>query len=89
MERISVRYEGRVQGVGFRATARAIAGRHSVTGWVRNEADGAVHLEAQGPSRVVEGFLADLRSQMGQLIRSTQTAPIPLVEGETGFDIRR
>jgi acylphosphatase len=89
MDRVSVRFEGRVQGVGFRATARSIAARHHVTGWVRNEPDGSVQLEAQGRSSVVEGFLSDLRTHVGQFIRSTQSCPIPILEGETGFDIRR
>jgi acylphosphatase len=88
MERVSARYEGRVQGVGFRATARATADRHHVTGWVRNEQDGSVRLEAQGPRQAVEGFLADLRGQMGQFIRHSQAAAVPVNEGESGFDIR-
>jgi acylphosphatase len=89
MERCSVRYEGRVQGVGFRATARALADQHRVTGWVRNEPDGSVQLEAQGPPRVLEGYLVDLRGHMGQFIRFQQSSPIPVQQGESGFEVRR
>lgn len=60
-----VYYAGRVQGVGFRATAASIARRYSmVRGWVRNLPDGRVELLADGPEVVVEAFLADVRSQM-------------------------
>ena len=60
-----VYYSGDVQGVGFRATAAAIARRHpSVRGWVRNLSDGRVELLADGPASVVEAFLADVRTKM-------------------------
>src|SRR5262245_4151279 len=42
MERRQIRFHGRVQGVGFRVTARAIADEFAVSGWVRNEPDGTV-----------------------------------------------
>lgn len=88
MERVSVRYHGRVQGVGFRATAKSTANRHSVAGWVRNESDGSVQLEVQGSPPVLAAFLADLRARMGAMIQTAQVCPIPLTEGETGFSIR-
>ncbi|NJQ97304.1 MAG: acylphosphatase [Hydrococcus sp. CSU_1_8] len=56
MERFSARYVGRVQGVGFRATARSIALGHGVTGWVRNEPDGSVYVEAEGDEIALKSF---------------------------------
>jgi Acylphosphatase len=47
MERRRIVFSGRVQGVGFRATARAVASRFEVTGWVRNADDGTVEMEVQ------------------------------------------
>lgn len=89
MERLSARFEGRVQGVGFRATTRSIASRSGVTGWVRNEPDGSVQLEVQGPHQNVQGFLATLRDQMSGFIKRDHVQPISLVEGERGFEIQR
>ena len=89
MERLSVRFEGRVQGVGFRATARAIAGRHHVTGWVRNEADGSVQLEVQGPRTQIQGFLATVRNTMSAFIQRESVETINPVEGERAFEVRR
>jgi len=45
---------GRVQGVFFRASTRAEAGRLGVQGWVRNEPDGTVRLLACGDSDAVD-----------------------------------
>jgi acylphosphatase len=60
-----VRYSGRVQGVGFRATAVAVSRGHAVRGWVRNLSDGRVELLADGTPAAVEAFLAELRAEMG------------------------
>lgn len=76
-----------MQGVGFRATTRTIADRTGITGWVRNEPDGSVQLEAQGPD--VDGFLATLRAQMGKFIVRDRVTIIPRVEGERGFQVQR
>lgn len=47
-----------VQGVSFRWYTRQEAERLGLVGWVRNEADGTVRLEAQGPEEDVEELLA-------------------------------
>jgi acylphosphatase len=66
-----VYYAGDVQGVGFRATATALARRYpAVRGWVRNLADGRVELLADGPDQAVESFLADVRDRMAEHIET-------------------
>ena len=50
MRRLSMHFVGEVQGVGFRWTARRVAQELGLTGWVRNEPDGSVSMELQGPS---------------------------------------
>ena len=82
-----VTFHGRVQGVGFRATARSIARAHPVTGWVRNEPDGSVLLEVQGDAAAVDRYLDGLRRAMDLHIRKTDTIPVPDVTGESGFEI--
>ena len=46
--RQQLRFKGRVQGVGFRYTANQIAQKLGITGWVYNDYDGSVLMEAQG-----------------------------------------
>lgn len=89
MERRQVRYSGRVQGVGFRATAVAIARDYPVTGWVRNDPDGTVMLEAQGDPVQVAAYLDALGRRMGRMVADTRTEAVGILEGETGFAIRR
>lgn len=87
--RVRVRYSGRVQGVGFRATAREIASRLGLTGWVRNEHDGSVLLEAQGSPEAVSALSRELDGAMGGKISGRDEAPVPERAGETGFVIDR
>ena len=82
-----VRYAGRVQGVGFRATARSIMSRFPVTGWVRNEPDETVLLEVQGDDGTVRAALAELRTSMGRNIHSEDAARIDDLPGERRFEI--
>ena len=49
VRRLRMRFVGEVQGVGFRWTARKVAQELGLTGWVRNEPDGSVSMELQGP----------------------------------------
>lgn len=48
---------GRVQGVFFRDTCRREAVAHGVEGYVRNELDGTVLAEFEGPATAVEAML--------------------------------
>jgi acylphosphatase len=84
-----VYYSGRVQGVGFRATAVSIARRHpAVRGWVRNRSDGRVELLADGPVDAVGVFLADVREYMSDYIRSEDIFERDADEPLTGFQVR-
>ncbi len=64
-------YSGRVQGVGFRATARALARRAGVTGWVRNLPDRRVELVVEGEPEAVGGYLEAVREAMDGYITGT------------------
>ncbi|MFQ5569637.1 MAG: acylphosphatase [Rhodothermales bacterium] len=60
-QRLSARVFGRVQGVGFRYFTRRQARLIGLTGWVRNEYDGSVSLEAEGTQGDLEELLAAVR----------------------------
>jgi acylphosphatase len=83
-----VHYSGRVQGVGFRATAVAVARGHAVRGWVRNLSDGRVELFADGTPEAVDAFLAEIRAEMGGHVDTEdagECGPDPTL---TGFRVR-
>lgn len=54
MKAVRLLIRGRVQGVGFRWSAREVATRAGVGGWVRNRPDGAVEMHLEGPADAVD-----------------------------------
>lgn len=57
-EHLNIRVAGRVQGVSFRLAVRAQAASLGVTGFVRNEPDGTVYVEAEGSQRALQQLVA-------------------------------
>lgn len=55
---VHLRITGRVQGVGFRESMRAVAEALHVRGWVRNRRDESVEAVAQGAEADVERLVA-------------------------------
>lgn len=53
-----IRVTGRVQGVFYRASAARKAQELGLTGFVRNEPDGSVYLEAEGDEQTLNAFEA-------------------------------
>jgi acylphosphatase len=60
-QRLKIFYSGRVQGVGFRCTAKGAAAGFEITGTVRNLPDGRVELVAEGSRAELEAFRATIR----------------------------
>ncbi len=54
MKHLNIRVTGHVQGVNFRESARAFAQDAGVTGFIRNEPDGSVWVEAEGESEALD-----------------------------------
>ncbi len=57
--RILVR--GKVQGVGYRWFVRDTARKHFLTGWVRNNTDGTVEMEAEGEIGSLDAFASMIK----------------------------
>jgi acylphosphatase len=69
MERMTVLYSGRVQGVGFRITVRQLACGYDVTGSVRNLPDGRVELVAEGARAELKAFVEGIaQSELSSFI---------------------
>jgi len=52
---------GRVQGVGFRFFVRENASRLGLGGWVKNRADGAVEIHAEGRKDVLDELIGKVK----------------------------
>ena len=68
LERRRVLFSGRVQGVGFRATCRWLAGGFDIVGYVRNLPDGRVELLVEGDAAEVDRYLGAISDAMGGFI---------------------
>ncbi|HJD47660.1 MAG TPA: acylphosphatase [Candidatus Mediterraneibacter norfolkensis] len=80
-------FYGRVQGVGFRYTAKYLAQSLELTGWVRNEYDGTVTMEVQGREALINKLLVGLNQNRFITIDWVDTKEIPLEEEKT-FKVR-
>lgn len=54
---LNISVKGKVQGVFFRNGTKAVADQLGVTGWVRNEKDGSVYIEAEATEMMMQNFL--------------------------------
>lgn len=90
--RVHVVFEGRVQGVGFRWNARAIALELGLTGWVRNEDDfNTVTMELQGPSDKIGEFFTGIVMAYKRYpihYHIAEKEDIEPIAGEKGFGVR-
>ena len=57
MQHINIIIRGKVQGVFFRHGTKAVADQLGVRGFVRNEEDGTVYIEAEADEWILDNFL--------------------------------
>ena len=63
-------FQGRVQGVGFRAAVESVSRNHRVAGWVRNESDGSVHCVSEGACSDLDAFIDAILIRMDGFVSS-------------------
>ena len=86
--RKEITFFGYVQGVGFRYRAKYAADGCGVTGFVHNEWDGTVHMEAQGTQQQINEMLKVINASPYIQIDRLDYHEIPLEAHEYGFHIR-
>jgi len=77
MDHINVKIFGKVQGVGFRFSARAKAKELDIKGFVRNEANGTVYAEIEGERKKLRQFIDWCQNDFG-------FAKVEKIESEQG-----
>ena len=82
-----ITFYGRVQGVGFRYTAKYLAQSMDLTGWVENEWDGTVTMEVQGSEILINKLLVGLNNNRFITIEWMDAKEIPPKE-ESSFSVR-
>lgn len=88
LQRIGVKYEGRVQGVGFRITVVELAEGLDIAGQVRNASDGSVRLRAEGEQDQLSELLARIRRRFARnIVRETPTWTEIASISQAGFGV--
>jgi acylphosphatase len=88
--RIGAVVRGRVQGVGYRASTQHQAARLGVHGWVANQADGSVALEAEGPAPAIAALIAWCRRGPSLAeVTDVRVTELPATGATGGFAITR
>jgi acylphosphatase len=88
IRRLSAKFEGQVQGVGFRFTTVRIAQSFDITGRVRNEFDGSVSVVAEGEEAVLLRFVRSLKStHLGRCITGESFTWSPATGEFAGFTV--
>jgi acylphosphatase len=86
---LTITISGKVQGVFFRASAMEQAGALGIKGFVRNEPDGSVYIEAEGEEIILEQFI----EWCWQGPPRARIDKLDVVEGVTrnfeGFEVKR
>lgn len=85
-----IRVYGRVQGVWFRAYTQRKAQELGIKGFVRNEADGSVYIEAVGEEEALQQLIEWCHegSPLAKVER-VEVAPLESPPDYTEFSIRR
>lgn len=88
IKRVLVTVHGKVQNVGFRYFTHKTADSLRLSGFVKNQADGTVYIEAEGNEELIEQFMEAVKQgpRWAYISRvDVQEAP---VAGDEGFDIK-
>lgn len=57
MKHLNITIHGEVQGVSFRVATKAVANQLGITGFVKNQLNGTVYVEAEGKDFELENFI--------------------------------
>lgn len=90
MEHFNIRISGKVQGVFFRASTQKRARELGITGWVKNEQDGTVYLEAEGETEQLEALTKWCNTGPERAeVEDVKVEREDKLKGFNGFEVKR
>ncbi len=89
VKHVSIAVKGKVQGVFFRASTKEKAIEIGIRGFVKNESDGSVFIEAEGNGSQLSEFIAWCKQ--GSRLAKVEHCLVEegIIKGFTGFVILR
>ncbi|MDX1535872.1 MAG: acylphosphatase [Candidatus Spechtbacterales bacterium] len=86
---INIKVTGRVQGVFFRHSTRKKAESLDIKGFVKNEPDGSVYIEAEGEPSALEDFISWVKEgPRAARVDNVQIEKVDTEKNFTGFGVR-
>ena len=80
--------EGRVQGVGFRYSAKRTAEALGINGWIKNDPNGSVSIKAEGEEKKLNQFIDWCKQgPPGAIVQNVKANETP-EEHFKGFNIK-
>lgn len=84
-----IKVKGKVQGVFYRASTQAKAKELGLNGWVANEEDGSVLIEAEGEVQKLDKLLEWCRQGPGAAVVNDVEYEETEPQAVSGFEIKR
>ena len=81
-------FSGQVQGIGFRYTARSLAEKYGIYGWIANLSDGRVELDIEGKAYELNNFLDELKREFKTYLGSFESEELPYSGAYKDFQIK-
>lgn len=88
MIRYKIKVKGKVQGVFYRSSTQAKAKELGLSGWVQNEDDGSVLIEAEGEEQKLQKLVEWCRQGPGAAIVNEVEFEEIVPRGVNGFEVR-
>ncbi len=83
-----IKFYGRVQGVGFRYRAEKSASLYDIYGWIKNNDNGSVEMEAQGKEENIDKMIDLIKKGNFIEVNAMEEKKIPLKNDEYEFTIK-
>ena len=88
MTRYKIIVKGKVQGVFYRSSTQAKAKELNLSGWVKNEEDGSVVIEAEGEEQKLEKLIEWCKQGPGAAVVNDVEYQEMEPKGVNGFEVR-